>query len=259
MKNSRPAVSSGTVSLDRCLTLFNRIAADRGCTDIAVLAADMALPRSTRYRMTGALAQAGLIARVKPGHFGIGFGLLETLRGVTAQGEIAALSRPYLQSLAAQSHATAHLGVMENDMVTYLVKAGPGGAEKAVSLTRENTQLEAYCSGIGKVLLAWLPATEREKYLAGGNFIALTSRTMTEARDLRRCLKAVRAELFARDDGEVAERLYCLAVPLWTDRLPMTAAISLSRMRGPEAAIDDAGLLKLLRRAAAKISRKLGR
>lgn len=258
MKKSPAPAAAGMASTEKCLRLFNRIAADGGRTELTALTGDMALPRSTLYRLTAALAQAGLVARVKPGHFTVGIGLLETLRGVTANSRMAEVSRPLLQSLAAQCGATAHLGVLENDMVTYLVKASAGAPSDAVAFTQENAQLEAYCSGIGKVLLAWLPRGERETYLAGGNFVALTSRTITQPGRLRQHLKAVRAGLFARDDGEVADTLYCLAVPLWTDRLPMTAAISISCVRKRNRLIDDETLLKLLRHTATRIGRGLG-
>src|SRR3546814_4531438 len=55
-----------------------------------------------------------------------------------------------ISKLAQRTGLTAHLGCLESNMVTYLIKEG---SEPDV-FTREGIQLEAYCSGIGKVLLA---------------------------------------------------------------------------------------------------------
>jgi IclR family acetate operon transcriptional repressor len=258
MKLSSPPPASGNASLEKGLALFNRIMVDRGQTNLAELAADLAVPRSTLYRLTGILARAGLITRLERGCYDIGLPLAEKLNGTTGTGHLARLCRPSLRELAKTCGATAHLGVMENDMVTYLVKES-AGPTPAAPFTRENAQLEAYCSGIGKVLLAWLPETERNFYLAGGPFVALTRRTITDPLILKDCLKIVRAERFARDDSEIADDLYCLAVPLWSGPEPMTAAISLSFTRRDGQQAGDATYLAKLRACAAKLSDKLGK
>jgi hypothetical protein len=69
----------------------------------------------------------------------------ESLRDVTPAGQLARLGRPSRQRLADACRATAHHGVRENDMVTYLVKAvGKTPDSAAVFINRENAQLEAY-------------------------------------------------------------------------------------------------------------------
>jgi IclR family acetate operon transcriptional repressor len=259
MKTARPAALSGTAALEKCLVLFHRIVADRGCTCVTELAGNLGLPRSTLYRMTGVLERAGFIARIRPGYFSVGLGLAEDMYGVTPNRQIQEASRPLLQELADKCGATAHLGVMENDMVTYVVKVSAGALNSGVSFSKENAQLEAYCSGIGKVLLAWLPEAEREKYLAGGPFVALTERTILDPAVLRNCLKTVRTDRYARDNREVADDLYCLAVPLWVEAEPMYAAISLSFTYGNAKRGDDRTYVALLQDYAMKISRKLGK
>ncbi len=108
-------------SVEKAMALFSRILRDRGNTKLKDLAADLGLPRSTLYRLTGTLLAHGLIARGERGYYDAGLSLAEDLRGVTASGQLARLSRPLLQRLADACGATAHLGVLENDMVTYLV------------------------------------------------------------------------------------------------------------------------------------------
>lgn len=245
---------SGNASLEKGLALLNLIAGDRGQTPLKELAATLALPRSTLYRLLSALEAAGMITKLEHRHYDIGVPLAEALHGITPAGQLARLCRPALRQLARACGATAHLGVMENDMVTYLVKESASTVPAEFSISRENTQLEAYCSGIGKVLLAWLPEAERARYLAGGPFVALTSRTITNPEQLRDTLKTVRAAQFARDDGEIAEDLYCLAVPLWTPGPTVRAAISLSFTRTGQTAQDDAPHLARLRACAAKLS-----
>jgi IclR family acetate operon transcriptional repressor len=248
MKDETVTETFGSASLEKGLILFERILRDRGRTSLAALADDMKLPRSTLYRAIATLESRGLIARIAHGRYDVGMMIVVQMETVSAKAQLA----------AEDCNATAHLGVMENDMVTYLVKETGKNANAAFSFTQENFQLEAYCSGIGKVLLAWLPSATRAKYLAGGPLIALTKQTITDPEILKEHLKRVRIEQFASDEGEVSDDLRCLAVPLWTHSQPMTAAISLSFVQPGKSRKGDATYLVQLRACAAKLSRRLG-
>jgi hypothetical protein len=114
-------------------------------------------------------------------------------------------------------------------------------------------QLEAYCSGIGKVLLANLPDAERAAYLATGPFVALTARTICDAGELGRVLETVRAQGFATDLGEVVEDLACVAVPLRRPGGEAIAAISITRLTARAAPRVDPADLAALRAAAVEI------
>lgn len=138
-------------------------------------------------------------------------------------------------------------------MVTYLVKEHGGGPPV---LTREMIQLEAYCSGIGKVLLAHLDDAARDAYLAAGPFVALTGKTTTDPDALRTVLGRIRAQGYAVDDAELEDDLYCLAVPVRGPGGEVLAALSASsRSNTP---IDPA-LLGRLQTCAASVERRLGR
>jgi IclR family transcriptional regulator, acetate operon repressor len=114
-------------------------------------------------------------------------------------------------------------------------------------------QLEAYCSGIGKVLLAHLPKAACEDYLAAGPFVALTSRTIVDPDLLRAELANVRHQGFAVDNHEVAEDLRCIAVPLRRPDGEVVAAVSVSQLGDGHQKYQDKHILFLLRAATEKI------
>jgi len=248
--------TSGGASVEKALALMDRIIQDNGRTPLGKLGEAIGLPRSTLYRLAGVLEAAGLIAKIETGRYVAGVKLLRRVAALSVNGQLARLARPLLRRLAREFGATAHLGVMEADMVTYLVKESAPGAPPI--LIRENSQLEAYCSGIGKVLLAWLPRPERERYLASGQFVALTPHTITDPACLRRCLRGVRAARFARDDGEVAETIHCLAVPVLHNRNTAIAGISLSFTTVAAGRHDAMTCLAALQSCAQALSQKLG-
>lgn len=198
-------------TLEKALDLLAVIIADDGARPFAELAEEAGLPFSTARRLGAALERRGYLSRERPGRYLAGPVLLALARGVDEHQRLTRLARPHLKALARRTGQTVHLGVFEDGMVTYLVKEAKGAA---AVFTREGMQLEAYCSGVGKVLLAHLPESELEDYLNEGPFVALTPNTIVDPAELRRELEEVKRKGWAQDDAEVFEGLKCLAVPL---------------------------------------------
>ncbi|MFA5121967.1 IclR family transcriptional regulator [Zavarzinia sp.] len=229
---------NGSQAVDRALALFALVLKDRGRSSLAVLAARLDLPLSTAHRMVAAFVRQGLLMRGARGHYVAGMALVEAVPD--RRSALIQASRPLLRRLARAEKRTAHLGILEADMVTYLVKEQGGGPPV---FTREMMQLEAYCTGIGKVLLAGLDAPLRERYLAAGPFVPLTPTTLTDPAALRAELAAVARQGHAVDDAEMAENVRCLAVPVHDGTGRVIAAISLSRTGGEASGSDDAAPL----------------
>lgn len=212
-------------SLNKALDLLARVIEDDGAHPLGDLARDLGLPVSTAHRFSRALEERGLLTRERPGRYLAGPALLNLAHRLDAGRILARLARPELRRLAKRTRQTVHMGVLEGGMVTYLAKEGGG---HAAAFTREDMQLEAYCSGIGKVLLAHLAGEERARYLADGPFVALTSQTIVDPAALAIHLDIVRAQAWAIDDAEVFEALKCLAAPVKRPDGLVVAAVSVS-------------------------------
>lgn len=246
MKKGMPSVAA----LERGLALLAAAARDQGARSVLDLGQDLGLPIATTHRLVSTLAKAGYLHRVRRGHYVAGPALLALGGSVSARAAAAEAARPVLAGLARRTGLTAHLGCLENNMVTYLIKEGgePG------LFTREGIQLEAYCSGIGKVLLAHLPEKDQAEYLASGPFIALTPRTITDPAALRQAFDRIREEGYAVDDEEVVSGLTCLAVPVRTAAAPVTFAISVSGSGNRPPRRSRTPVLVRLRDAAARVA-----
>jgi DNA-binding IclR family transcriptional regulator len=220
-------LSRGVAAIDKGLGLFISLVEDGGQTGLSTLAVRAGLPISTAQRMVAAFVRRGLLSRIGRGRYAGGVRLagLARLGDVDPRGRLIAASRPPLQTLAKALGTTVHLGVLEGDMVTYLVKAHGGGPDL---LTSEMSQLEAYCSGIGKVLLAHLPDAAQQAYLAGGPFVALTPNTLTDPLALARTFQEIAARGYAFDHAELQDNLYCIAVPVRGYDGRVVAALSAS-------------------------------
>ena len=233
------------------MRLFLALLEDGGQTSLAVIAQACGVPASTARRSVTALLRLGLLTRMARGRYGPGV-RLAALPWTGAHAVLRQAARPSLRRLAQRQGATAHLAVLEGDMATYLVKEQAGAHPV---LSRELIQLEAYCSGVGKVLLAHLPPSARDAYLAAGPFPALTPNTITDPAQLRAALRKIRQEGYAVDDAELAPGLYCMAVPLRGPGVTIAGAISLSGV--PKEALN-ATLQSHLQSCATAIGRRLG-
>lgn len=238
------------LALDKALSLLSRVVADGGARSVSALAGEAGLPAATAHRMVATFEQRGFLTRVARGRYLAGPALLRLANAGSLNTVLEAAGRPILSALAKRTGLTAHLGVFEGDMVTYLIKVGRGDD---TLFTREGMQLEAYCSGVGKVLLSLLPEEQRDHYLAGGPFIALTANTITDPAHLRAELERVRAQEYARDNGEIDADLFCIAAPVRDDSGMALAALSLTARQRRDA--TDPGLhLEALREAARAVA-----
>lgn len=211
-------------SLDKAFAMLRAIAAAGGAISIPQLAARLDLPAATAHRLAASLLATGALVKEGRGRYHIGPLLADLAATADTRTIMTRIARPGLRALARRRGKTAHLAVLDGDMVTYLAKEAGGGHV----LTLEGTQLEAYCSGLGKALLAYLPRAAQEDYLAGGPFPRLTANTLTEPEELRAELERTRQRGYALDNAEVLDDLKCVAAPLFDHRRRVVAAVSLS-------------------------------
>ena len=238
----------------RNLMLLEAVVADSGRSSVAALARASGIPVASAHRHITALVSAGYLVPAGYGRHLPG-PKLRTLAGMIDDRQIMInTATPILDRLASRTGCVVQLGVFENDMVTYLVKAGQSAGDL---FTQVGMQLEAYCSGIGKVLLAHLPAQAQAEYLANGPFIALTDRTITDPLLLKAELEQAAPQDFAADDEEVVAGLQCVAVPVRNCIGEVIAAISASQAAQVERRRWQNKSLPLMRIAASEIGKRL--
>ena len=241
-------------SLEKALDLLGRIVESGEVHSIADLARQINMPHSTAYRIAATLERSGLVTRMRRGYYLPGPSLIRLARHDSIPRVLKAIGRPIIKTLATATGCTAHVGIFENGMVTYLLKAGRAAH---TVFTREGTQLEAYCTGIGKVLLAALPVSAREEYLKSGPFIQLTASTLTDPQKLRSELIIVGDRGYAEDNAEMDSGLLCLAVPVRFGEGDVIAALSISTRSKDEDSHALLTHLDALRTAATLLSNRL--
>jgi IclR family acetate operon transcriptional repressor len=244
-------------ALPKSLALLEAVIDDAGQSSLAALARASGLPVATAHRHIASLVQAGYLVPSRYGRHIAGPRLRVLLQKVDDKVIVTQIAAPIVSQLASRTGCAVQLGTFENEMVTYRLKAGRAAQD---IFTEIGMQQEAYCSGLGKVLLAGLPAIGQAAYLATGPFPALTPHTITDPVELKAELDRVAAQGFAHDEQEVVIGLRCVAVPIWSARGDVIAALSASRATGSGTGIyaSPDQLLPPLQAAANDISLRIG-
>jgi DNA-binding IclR family transcriptional regulator len=86
----------------------------------------------------------------------------------------------------------------------------------------------AYCTGLGKAVLAFLEDGELNAYLDNVTLVAMTPKTITAPKKLKADLTRVRKRGYAVDDEELSLGLRCVAAPIFDYTGRPNYALSLS-------------------------------
>jgi DNA-binding IclR family transcriptional regulator len=246
MSNSR---DGGVQSVDRAISVLE-ILARRGEAGVSEVAAEIAVHKSTAFRLLGALEGRGLVEQATDrGKYRLGIGLIPLAGAVADRLDVTRQGRAVCERLAAELGETVNVAVLQEHWAVNVEQARGPATVSTHNWVGQLTPLHATSSG--KVLLAH----------GGGELPPLrrfTERTVTDPDALRAELAAVRATGVGRVCEEYEVGLNAVAAPVRDRFGAVTAAVSVS---GPSyrftAERMDAAVPALLA-GAAEISRRMG-
>ena len=245
-------VNSG---VDKTLSVLEAVAQHARGLSLAELVRMTGIAKTTAFRILEILsAREFLACNRESGRYTIGIKALEIgLRGLVGQ-DIVEVSVPYLQELSAVLGETSFLAVYNEGDVVYLYKAE--GTASIQTTARLGSRRPAYCTALGKAMLANLPVEAGDRVFEK-ELPRLTDKTVTDRLGLYEEFARIRSQGYAIDDEGVERGLYCLAVPIYDYTGKVVAAISVS---GPVKRMQDnrEAVVEALRQAGAAISRRLG-
>jgi DNA-binding IclR family transcriptional regulator len=213
--------------VDRALDVL-RLLSDGEPRLLAQVSGGVGLHSSTTFRVLATLIGRNFVERdEQTGQYTLGLASLELARAYQDGHYLRRLALPALQRLRDDTGETVHLAVLENMDVVYLDKQQSFQAVGIMS-SRVGARLPAYCTGIGKALLAFAPGATVRRALACGPLPRYTAMTITDTGELLRELARVRERGYAFDRGEREAEIRCVAAPLFGRHGELLAAISVA-------------------------------
>jgi IclR family pca regulon transcriptional regulator len=119
---------------------------------------------------------------------------------------------PYLNAISRQLGESCSLAVLQDDEILYVARSATARI-MSVSLNT-GSRLPAYCTSLGRVLLAQLPPEALREYLERVKLQAYTDKTVVSAKRLRGVIDEARQAGYALNDQELEIGLRSLAVPV---------------------------------------------
>ena len=144
----------------------------------------------------------------------------------TTSNTLSSAAQPVLERMSAAFRESFSLATLDGDDIVYIARTT---VSRVMSVDLHvGSRLPAYCTSMGRILLAHLPQEQQEMYLTRAVLTPHTTRTVTSVDKLRVILRNVRRNGYALCDQEYEVGLRSLAVPVFAASGRVVATLNLS-------------------------------
>jgi DNA-binding IclR family transcriptional regulator len=248
----RDTAANATGGLDRAAAILGAFDATHRELTLAALVARCGMPRSTTHRTADRMIRLGWLDKPHD-RYRIGNRLFEIASLSPIRIELREAVLPFLQDLHQATKITAQLGILEGTQILVVEKIS--GHRAMPMLSQVGGIIPAYCSALGRAILAYSDQATVDAVLAGG-LPRRTPRTLTSPVAIMRELTAVpnRGWAIEREEGNVG--VSCVAAPIFAPLGQVAAALSLT---GPSQLVRSDRIGPAVRLAVAAASRAYSR
>ena len=199
---------------------------DKGVA-VAEIARETGLHVSTAFHLLRTLVALGYVSQDDgTRRYRLGPKVFQLGAAAGSENHLAEIAAPLLAEMARRTGETSHLAVRHRDEIITVSKID--GSSPVQLAERVGSPRPAHCTAIGKILLAWLPDTERKAFLAQARLEPRTPKTITSVPQLEQELVKVRAQGYAFDDEEFTQGIRCIAGPVRNFSGRVAAALGIS-------------------------------
>jgi IclR family pca regulon transcriptional regulator len=199
-------------SLGRGLAVIRAFSQEEKALTIAQVSQRTGIPRAAVRRCLYTLGKLGYVA-ANERHFSLRPKILTLGHAYLTSTPLASAAQPFLDQVTAAVHESCSLAVLDEQEIVYLARSKAATRIMSIDL-RPGSRLPAYCTSLGRVLLAHLPPAEQRASLARLRPVKHTERTVTSREKLSQVLEAVRRSGHAIVDQELEIGLRSMAVPV---------------------------------------------
>ncbi|MCA0326527.1 MAG: helix-turn-helix domain-containing protein [Proteobacteria bacterium] len=243
-------------SFARGLSVIRTFSAEAPQQTLSEVAMRTGLTRAGARRILLTLQTLGYVSsegkqfRLTPRILDLGFAYLSSM-------PIWNLAEPAMEALSAEVQESTSAAVLEGTDVVYVLRVS---TRKIMSIgLGTGSRLPAYCTSMGRVLLAALPPEEARAILQATPLQTHTGRTVTDVDALMAEVAQTRAQGWSLVDQELEEGLISVAAPIIGRQGKTLAAINVSgQANRTDAATMRARILPPLLRAAQTLTERLG-
>jgi IclR family transcriptional regulator, pca regulon regulatory protein len=198
-------------ALHRGLQIITAFGSSTQALTLSDLARRVDLPRATVRRSLRTLAYLGYV-NTDGRLFTLTPRVLQLAAAYLGASPAATILQPCCERLAAEFGDTFSVAALDGENAVMIAYATP--RRMYMDAPGIGLRLPAYCSAVGRVLLAGLPQSDQERLLKQMRPQAITPRTVTDKAALRKILAQVAAAGFSIAEEEAEAGFRSLAVPI---------------------------------------------
>ncbi len=212
-------------SFARGLSVIRAFNAERPEQTLTDVAAATGLTRAGARRILltlqtlGYVEAEGRLFRLTPKILDLGFAYLTSMPFWN-------LAEPVMEQLSGQVHESCSAAVLDRTEIVYVLRV-PTHKIMTINLSI-GSRLPAYCTSMGRVLLAALDETALDETLSSSPLYAHTPRTITDPAELKRVIAQVRQQGWAIVDQELEGGLISISAPIRNRHGRVIAALNIS-------------------------------
>lgn len=220
-------VVTGNGTVAKALSVLDQVAAMGRPVRMRELLEASEFPKPTLYRFLQTLTNEGMLSYDKANQtYAPGIRLVRLAHSAWSQASLAPIARPHVEALAASLREAVHLAQIDNGQVVFIDKRQASATFATLAQTGQIAP--AYCTGVGKVILAHLSEDERAHAIRQQAFLRYTDATHTNAETLTRELNDIRSDGVAFDREEHETGIISIAAPIMTPANRVIGALSIA-------------------------------
>ncbi len=218
---------SGDGTVGKACDVLDQVASFGRPARFGELQAQSPFPKATLYRFLQTLTNQGMLSYDSEHQtYTPGMRLVRLAHSAWTQSSLAPIARPYLDELSEALGETVHLAQLDSSQVLYVDKRN---AKDPVEMYSQAGKVgPAYCTGVGKAMMAFLPEEALQKAITLQSFHRFTPTTLGSEDELRCELANIRTRGYAFDREEHEPGIVCVAVPILTPNGRMLGALSVT-------------------------------
>lgn len=216
-------------SLERGLAILGCFTPKRPVLGIADIADELGMSRSTTHRYVITLVALGYLEQGASRKYRLGLRVTDLGMSALNSTGLREHAHPYLEELRQRTSYTTSLGVLDAADVLFVdrVRSFRRGQGQVDLNLHTGSRVPAYCTSMGKLLLANLPEAEQRELIGQMKLTKRGPNTITSKKALREELDEIQTAGFAVDDQEYAADLYAIAAPVRNEAREVVAAVNL--------------------------------
>ncbi|MCX6503158.1 MAG: helix-turn-helix domain-containing protein [Microbacterium sp.] len=238
-------------SIERAVAVLRAFGGHDAALSVSEIAGRVDLPRPVVRRILLTFEHIGYV-RAENGRWTLTARILELGAGYFAASSLPEIAQPAMADIVARTGETCSIGELDLPDVIHVARVEERRALQ--DAVRVGTRLPAHATAVGRVLLAGLPDSELEHYLADFPREAFTPHTLVDAAKLRAHLRLVRERGFDVSVEELHPGMVAAAVPIIVQgRAVAGLTVSSTTVRSGAAELESR-IVPVLSHSAARIA-----